>query len=873
VESGCACNRWNYEATFLLYLMHIGVAKLNFKSVCTKLHQQWVNAWRFMSAGLACTLLFLMQPGWATSTDNVVFDPSFESIQIQGATPRLPTRFVKTEAPAVDTVVSVAGVVSSSQQAGYLGPQNLISTEGLVADPAQPDNFLLRANAINFNSGYGSPNDETPLVHFDFGTTQKIKSFHVWNGNEPGYTWRGFRDVTLQYSNNAESWTSVPKRFQFKQAPGSDGYAGQRILLPHTITARFIRFVCNSTWRNFGGSDIASLARVRFYAGDVPVPTPELVGRWPLGSGVVNVKASPYFAAGDGRSDDTAAIQQAILDNEGRGRTIYLPEGIYLISAPLKFSANTANNRNGLYGQNTLRGEDTGSTTIRLKNATLTNASSPQPVLSTGYISFLNGSSEETTADWFNNNVSDLTIDIGRGNAGAKGLEFYANNTGSVRNVRIVSGDGQGVIGLDLGHLDKNGPLLVKGLEVKGFAIGVRTALTVNSQTFENIRLIGQTQTAFDNNGQSVSIKGLITNGHVTALHNRFGTAVLVDAMLTGTGAASAASAVINGESLFARDIRSSGFARTIENNYGAGANVVGPLVGDYVSSGAALQLFSGRSSSLRLTPPPTPTLEDAPADSWANIRDFRLTTEDNDSPAFQRAIDSGARDVYLPSDARIVLKSDVLIRGNVSQIHGMQATVVASVGVTIRAVNELNSPVVVVDQFSVQSGNDSPIFVNDSARKFVLLDSEAGVRGTGTGAIFLENVVGRFEFGKHNTWARQLNAEPEGLKISNNGGRVWILGLKTERAGTLVATKGGGTTEVLGGLAYTTTPGNEPMFTVNESRLSATIGEIAYGVQPYSILVSETRQGVTRTLPRGQAPLRFPFLGGSAIPLFVGSP
>ena len=69
------------------------------------------------------------------------------------------------------------------------------------------------------------------------------------------------------------------------------------------------------------------------------------VGRWPLASGVVNVKAFPYFAAGDGQADDTAAIQQAILDNEGRGRTIYLPEGVYLVSAPLKFSANTTNSR------------------------------------------------------------------------------------------------------------------------------------------------------------------------------------------------------------------------------------------------------------------------------------------------------------------------------------------------------------------------------------------------------------------------------------------------------------------------------------------------------------------------------------------------
>jgi Pectate lyase superfamily protein/F5/8 type C domain/Protein of unknown function (DUF642) len=782
-------------------------------------------------------------------------------------------RLVKTSTASAETVLDVVQVVASSQQADYVGPQNLISSQGLAVDPLDPSALLMQANALNFNSSYGTPNDETPLVHFDFGTVQSINAFHVWNGNEPGYTWRGFRGVTVQYSNNGTLWTSVPKRFEFKRAPGLDGYAGQKIALPNTITARFVRLVCNSTWRNFGNADIASLGRVKFYAGTVALPTAEPATRWPSAAGVVNVKAYPYFALGDGESDDTSAIQQAILDHEARGRTIYLPEGTYLVSAPLRFSANTANNRNGYFGQNTLRGDDSGSTTIRLKDATLTNVNVPQAVLSTGYISFINSSGETTTADWFNNNVSGLTIDVGSGNPGAKGLEFYSNNTGSVRDVRIVSGDGQGTIGFDLGHLDKNGPLLVKDLTVNGFALGVRTALTVNSQTFENIRLLKQTQTAFDNNGQSVSIKGLSTQGSVTAFNNRFGAAVLVDATLVGTGAAATSSAVVNGEFLFARDVHSSGFARTIENNFGAGTNVVGALAGDYVSSGAVLQLFDGPINSLRLTPPATPTLEDAPASSWVNVRDFRLTSEDNDAPAFQRAIDSGARDVYLPTDARIVLKSDVLVRGNVAFVHGMQALVSANAGVTVRAVNELNAPVVVFDRFSVHGTTDSPALVNASARKMVVLDSVTGVRGTGTGALFLENVVGRFEFGKHNTWARQMNSEPNGVKITNEGGRLWILGLKTERAGTVIATTLGGSSEVLGGLVYTTTAGTDPMFTLADSRLSATIGEIAYGVQPYSVLVQETRQGITRSLLRGQAPLRFPFLGGSALPLFVGSP
>ncbi len=144
---------------------------------------------------------------------------------------------------------------------------------------------------------------------------------------------------------------------------------------------------------------------------------------------------------------------------------------------------------------------------------------------------------------------------------------------------------------------------------------------------------------------------------------------------------------------------------------------------------------------------------------------------------------------------------------------------------------------------------------------------------GTGSGNVFLENVVGKFDFGAHNTWARQLYAESEGIKITNTGGKLWVLGLKTERAGTLVATSQLGATEILGGLAYTTTAGSDPMFTVVNGKLGASIAEVAYGIPPYSVLVRETRNGITRQLNRGQAPLRASFLGGSALPLFVAAP
>jgi Pectate lyase superfamily protein/F5/8 type C domain len=773
------------------------------------------------------------------------------------------------------TPLAVQTTAQSSSQNTGLGSQNLISDSGLVPDPSVPGGFRFLAFAANYTSSYGNPNDETPLVHFDFGVVQSVGSFHVWNGNEPNYTWRGFRDVTLQISNDAQRWQTIHQQLRFEQAPGNDNYAGQRIALQRTVKARFVRFVCNSTWRNFGDADVAALGRVRFFAGNagnVILDVRER-GRYPVASGVVDVKAAPYFAKGDGSSDDTAALQSAINDTQGTGRAIYLPEGVYLVSAPLKFAENASYQRNGLYGRNVLRGAGVDNTTIRLQDNSLTDAAAPRAVIANGFISFFNGQVEVTTADWFHNSITDLSINIGSGNPGAKGLEFFSNNTGVVRNVKITSADGQGVIGLDLGHLDLNGPLLVKNLEVTGFQTGVRAGQTVNSQTFENITLNDQGSNAFDNNGQSVSIHKLRTRGAVPALLNRYGFATLVDAQLEGTGNASTQAAITNGEFLFARNVSSTGFAQVVKNNYGAGAQVATSFAGDYVSSGAVLSLFGNRNTSLRLPVLDTPDLPRDRAGLWANARDFRLTTETDDGPGLQRAIDSGARTVYWPANAQIVLKSLVLLRGNVERLIGMNAPTTAIPGARIRLVDGAPNTVVAEQILAISQGGDAPLFENASARSLAVVDSTTGLIGSGSGDVFLENVVGRYDLGAHRTFARQLNSEPDGTKINNVGGRLWVLGLKTERAGTLVATSLGGATEILGGLCYTTTVGSAPMFTVTDGTLSVSLAEVAYNGAPFGNLVTQVQGGLTRQLLRGQAPVRFAFLGGSALPLFVSGP
>jgi hypothetical protein len=57
----------------------------------------------------------------------------------------------------------------------------------------------------------------------------------------------------------------------------------------------------------------------------------------------INVRAAPYLAVGDGRNDDTHAIQSALDDaGAGGGGTVFLPTGTYLVRRHLVVPAGTA---------------------------------------------------------------------------------------------------------------------------------------------------------------------------------------------------------------------------------------------------------------------------------------------------------------------------------------------------------------------------------------------------------------------------------------------------------------------------------------------------------------------------------------------------
>ena len=379
------------------------------------------------------------------------------------------------------------------------------------------------------------------------------------------------------------------------------------------------------------GSDFTNLSDVAF----------------PVCSSVINVKLPPYNAKGDGQSDDTQAIQNAIDDLMGQHRILYFPEGEYLISRTIRWSKKHSSGSDA-WGHNWIQGQNVNKTKITLQDGVFNNANNPQSMMWCGGFG---------SADWFHNYVEDITFDVGSNNAGAIAIQFYSNNYGAIRNCRFLDRKSHAAIGLDLGFQDMNGPLFVKNCEVLGFRIGIKTGHAVNGQTFEYIHMKDQSEVGFLNEGQSISVRKLLSRNKVPAIKT-YGTFALIESTLEGLVGASVHPAVLNFNNgrTYIRGLSTSGYGRAVVSiqtpDQSAAYRLlssdqpegVGPNVVEF-SSQAPLSLFETKNASQRLPIFDSPELKAEPVARWANVVDFGAdpTGTKDSSAAIQRAVDSGA--------------------------------------------------------------------------------------------------------------------------------------------------------------------------------------------------------------------------------------
>lgn len=617
------------------------------------------------------------------------------------------------------------------------------------------------------------------------------------------------------------------------------------------------RFIFRAYIPTFAVSLIVFACGLRAPAADAPIT-------FPPDGGIIDVR--DFGGVPDDAGDDAAAIQKALDLHPNGNRIIYLAPGKWLVSDTLKWPQGE---RGGLEQKRTiLQGAGQALTTLQLPDDTpgFTDAAQPKAMVWTG----------NKPAQRFRNAVRDLTISVGKGNAGAIGLQFNASNQGTIRNATLRAAEGAGTIGLDMGFTDEIGPLLVRGVTVDGFATGILTKWPVNSVTFEHVTLRGQRRFGWRNYHQMIFVRGLESENTVPAIYNEkdsWGSVTLVDSRITGRGAGPKTPGILNERVLYLRNVQVSGYAKSVDSadkGRDKGDIDAAGLIVEDTSHNHMTGLFrsipdntfatSGEIVHLPVKESPAIAWGN-PANDWANIVRFGAdpTGKKDSSAALQRAIDSGARTIYLPAGMRFQFNGTVEIRGPVERIIGLegvfhtdgQAVWKLVDGKHQRALPDAKT--VVIERMSGTSGDHGIIVRHESARTLVV-SSVIGfdVEGRGAGDLFLDDFCGTLNLHQpgQNAWCRQLNTEHTGTMLRNNGGRLWILGMKTEKIGTIIETTAGGITDAAGIFVYSNQGWDEnvPAFIIHNSTVTlAGINERNFNRKPVSLWFRETQGGETR--------------------------
>ncbi|MBD3267775.1 hypothetical protein GF373_13985, partial [bacterium] len=556
---------------------------------------------------------------------------------------------------------------------------------------------------------------------------------------------------------------------------------------------------------------------------------------FPGDAGLVDVTQPPYNLVGDGKTDNTEALRQAFYDNRGTNRTLYFPNGTYLLSDRVNISGDEPSRAHSPHRFLHIQGQSEAGVILKLKDNAPGYADPENPKT---FISLYEG---QSTGDVMHEYVRNITVDVGKGNPGAAALRYISNNSGAMYDVTIRSSDPKkaGAIGLDL-RQSQQGPALIKRVTVDGFDHGIEVGNSF-SMVFEHIKLTNQRKAGFVNNNARTTMRGLTSRNRVPAITNgKHGNLTLIEAELQDGAKKQAAITTIS-KKIFLRDIHVSGYGHTVLTD--AGESVDGNI--DEWFAGKAYALFDCQTmQSLRLPIRETPRIPwETDVSQWVKVD----IDGKKDGRTLQEAIDQAARQgkatVYFPKlkdkKKKYVVHDPIRVYGSVNRIIGMENILwvdgdkgTLTDGSVVFTFEDLDGPVVVERFFNVLKHGgwkglyNMYLFENQSAHPVIIKNFAHGAclhKKPAPGKTwFIEDMAGGRQalFGKgEHVWMRQYNPESPDLTMCEiDGGQAWILGLKTEGRSRHIIARNGAKVELLGGVSYQSWKKQElnpPMFTV----------------------------------------------------------
>lgn len=373
--------------------------------------------------------------------------------------------------------------------------------------------------------------------------------------------------------------------------------------------------------------------------------------RFPEDAGLVDVTRPPYNVKADGVTDCTEALQQAICDNIHKKFGLYFPNGTYVVGKTLTYyRIHEKTGKPWRKSHLTLQGESRTGTVLRLKDETFVRkhpdpyerdpAKGAQPILATE----TDGAPPDAAIE---NYIVNLTLDVGRGNPGAVGINFHGNNLAALRDVTVRSSDGQGAAGIVMNRVV--GPLLIQNVRVEGFRFGIAIdgGASLLSATLHNIDLDGQTECGIENRSLVVSIHGLTSRNTVPALRNvlepgqmtkegvrppqSMALTQLIKARLTG---GKDGAAIVNLSDLYLRDVVTEGYAFALREN---DKDLPGLTIDEHVSGPPVTLFDGGLTKALRLpVQDPPPIFHTNDFSQWANVAEYLPAAQRATLPAYQ---------------------------------------------------------------------------------------------------------------------------------------------------------------------------------------------------------------------------------------------
>lgn len=544
---------------------------------------------------------------------------------------------------------------------------------------------------------------------------------------------------------------------------------------------------------------------------------------------------------------------------------LYLPKGTYLVSDTIRHRHKDLVNTYGseMNQQIRLRGAGVNHTIIRLKDGSAGFGTGTRKAV----VSYMAGKQTNVATS---NYCEDLTIHTGNNNPGAVGLDFFANNSGAVRNVRIVSGDGKGFAGLKLGHANYSGVLL-KHIEVEGFDHGLHIDSATNGMFAhaEHITTCGQRISGVTVGSVSVSLRKLRTSDSPVGLTctSPRGFTALLDSTLSGSGARGIER---RAGGLYVSNVALDGFENAREVEEWAYPKAFGA---------------SGSKGMARLPIEETPVYE-GNEKSRTGVQRFGAVGNGtiDDSRAIQKAINSGAKEIFF-EPGRYLINEPVVIPAGVEHIDFQFSDLVAGPdlagseqeGFLIKG-GDATSPPLFLERLLAweQWRGKHCTFTHASTRTICFKDMQTQTlrfyQNSVTGAkVFFDNVAtttgarpGEHGHGRcavsligQKAWARQLNPERGEPEILNDGSDLVVMGYKSEGKGVVVHTINGGRSEIIGGVVNV---GNtaDTAFLAEDSELRLSTATHGWRAPAYfRTAIRHTRDGKTILLKAEDLPSR----------------